>query len=634
MSKNREKKHAEHLAKRKAHAHEVVESTAEHHEQHLVEAPKGTSRARFLFNFLLVVFLLLIFSITGPMMQSLSGGGGPSGETAMSWTTPDGERRSIEISDWYTEKQRLASLEDFGNFLLLGPLERGDEIQLARFLILEGLAQRAGIHVADQEVADTILEFFQTKENYDNYLLRSRGRKAKPFEQMLRRGLVVRRYIQMAAVPAGEVLTEDVLERWKQGAKEHDFEYVEVLAEEFEEAARAALPADAELEDWFNGLSEFQKREFNTERSFALDVAWLDPSLPSQRTALFERFPRPEEEDAEQLATVYFNSNSFTRFVRPEPAPPEDDEGAEDGAQDDEPEPQDKYYSYEEVADQARREAPIYRSMMDWLSDLRKRQAEGEALDLETEAIALGLEFQRVEPRSMTVLRESEEPWGGPFFAGSVNGVPEGEMTRRVGVTEGAFAVARVVEILPPALPPFAEIRDGVADKWVRENRPRLAAEALEAIRDAFGERPEDGEFETAATSEEFRAAVEAAGFEVQQRGWASQFPRAGDPEQRTTQIENYLRSRMTLFSMEPGAVAEAEATRDGNVAYLVRYVGEREADQTTMRPIEAAQALSQAKQTSQMDYFSETLGSEDWLRSEFNLYLRSEELEAAEGDA
>jgi hypothetical protein len=628
MSKNREKKHSDHLAERKAHAHEVVESAAEHHETHLVEAPKGTSRARFLFNFLLVVFLLVIFSITGPMMSTLSGGGGATGEIAMSWTTPDGERISIEVGDWYTEKQRIAKISNFGPYLLLGQLDPGDDLQLARFVILESLAQRAGIYVADEEVADAILENFGTKDNYDTYIAQTRGRSAAAFEAVLRRGLVVRRYIQMAALSAGEVLSEDVRERWQLGAKEHDFEYVEVLTDDFEEAARAVLPADDELEDWFNSLPEWQKQEFNTEPSFAFDVAWLDPGLPTVYTQLFERYPRPEEEDAQQQAELYFNRHNHVRFVRPEPA---EEEETEDETEVD---PQDRFFTLEEVSEQVNREAPIYASLMDWLSDMRKRESGGESVDLETEAISLGMQFARVEPRTVTALRDAEEPWAGLFFAGTLSRVPEGQFTPRITVEAGALVTARVIEILPPSLPPFAEIRDRVADKWVDERRPIIAAEALEAIRDAFGERPaEEGEaFVTSATAEEFLAAVEAAGYEVQKRGWATQYPRQGDTEVRATLIENYLRSRMTLFSMDPDGVDSAEATRDGQAAYLVRYVGSRDGDIATMRPIEVASALGQVQQTALTEFFSSTIGDFEWLRREFNLFLRVDDLAEEDG--
>ena len=164
MSKNREKKHAAHLAERKAHAQQAVENTAEQHEQHLVEAPKGTSRARFLFNLFLVVFLLLIFSITGPMMASLTGGGGATGEVFLSWTTPEGEKRVIETGDFYEEKRSFRNVEFLLPFLLGRQVDPGEDTSKpasprstcgSRLLFADGeRLVRAGSPCLAQDVVD------------------------------------------------------------------------------------------------------------------------------------------------------------------------------------------------------------------------------------------------------------------------------------------------------------------------------------------------------------------------------------------------------------------------------------------------------------------------------------------------
>jgi hypothetical protein len=675
MSKNREKKHAAHLTERHAHAQEVVESAAAPHEQHLVEVPKGTSRARFMFNLLLVIFLLLIFSITGPMMAALTGGGAASGAAYMSWTGPDDKVHSLDYSEFITEKQRFRHLEVFLPYLLLGQVDPGDDIQLARFLILEQLAQRAGIYVADGEVSATILEQFGSEEVYDNWLSRGRDLTKRAFEKVFRRGLVVRRFIQMSAVPAGEVLPEKVIERWKLGAKEYNFEFVEALAADYEEAARAEVPADPELEEWFNALPEPQKRAFHTERSLALDVAWFDPRSEETPDSLFARYPRPEDEDAEERAKDYFNGNSHIRFARPEPTPGADEaQGADEESKTEEEqspgeeqpaveqpaveqpaveEPktdeelkaeaeqevedertdaekafQELFFTFDEVAEQVRREAPVFRSMGAWVADMQARKRAGEAVDLETEAISMGLAFQRVEPRTLTALRESPEPWAGRYLAGSVSRLQEGELSRRVEVEQQALIVVRVGEILQPTLPPFAEIRDRVADKWVEQRKPEIAAEKLEALRATLGEPTDEDESTVSATSDEFRAAAQAAGFEVQERGWQSKVPRPGAPEERATQAEFYLRSRTSLFGLDEGSVPPAEASRDGKAAYLVRTAGEREADQSTMRPVEADQIQTQLRTAALTGFFQKTFGNDDWLRSKFNLVIGNEDEE------
>ncbi len=620
MSKNREKKHAANVAEKQAHVQHSAEVADQHAEHHLVEAPKGTSRWRFLFNLFLVVFLLLIFSVTGPMMSTLSGDGQSAGATYLSWTTPDGEKITMDRAEFYTEKRAFARLENLMPYLLLGQVDPSEDYQLARFLILEGLAERSGIYVANSEVADTILEAFGSVEVYQNYLRSQRELSASAYEEVLRRGLVVRRYLLITSSTASEVLPDAVIDRWKLGAEEFNFEYVEALAESELENARSVIIPDDELEDWFTALPAFQQRPFMSDRSLAADVAYYDPTIVAvDFSGLFERFPRPEDEDAEELANRYYNSFSHVRFAKPAPDP-EDDAAMK--ALEENPD-EARFFTFEEVADQARREAPVYYSMIDWLADIKRRQTEGEVIDLQTEAIALGLQFQRVPPRSRNAWLEGEEPWAGRYSFGSIDTI-EGSYSSRVAVEEDGLVVTQVIEVREPELPVFPEIRDEVATKWAEERAPQLATEKLELIRDAFGERPEEGEFEVSATAEEFKAAVEAAGLAVEERGYDRQFPKSKGPDDKPTQAEFFIRAKSILFSLDEGVVIAAEATRDGQAAYLVRVAGKREGDVTSMTPQEAADITNQMRTTANSTYFASTFGDSNWVMENFNVYLAS----------
>ena len=647
MSKNREKKHTAHLKERQDHEHEVIEKSAGHHEQHLVEAPKGTSRMRFFLQFLLVVFLLMIFSITGPVMDALSGGGGGGDDIYMSWTSRSGERHTLTNMEFFQQKRNFAQLEVVYRYMNFGAAETGDDEDTARFLILEQLAAEAGVIAAESEVAETIIALWQSVENYKGYIASRRDLTPVAYEKLLRRALAVRRYLMLYGSGAREVGPERIIERWQLTAKEYSFDYVEAIAADFEEETRAALPADQELQDWFDGLPPFQKSRFNTKESMSADLAWFDPAEERTYEALFERYPRPEDEDAEEMAQNYYNSFSHVRFARPEPEPGE--EGSEDPEvpEHDHSDPdhdheaavqaeaeaaaeaaaREKYYAFDEVAERVGVEAPIYYSMVDWLSHMQKRQAEGEAFDMQTEAISLGFQFERVEPRTREGWTDTEDIWSGRYLGSSMMSAPEGEFAPRVSVGEKVLVASKILERMPPTLPPFAEIRDGVADKWVDEEAPRVAAAKLETVRDAFGDRPETGVFATTADRETFTAAVEAAGLSVVTRDYQRQFPRVGPDDPEPTLVDNYLRSTTTLYGMEPDQVAKAEATRDGQAAYLVRFAGKRDGDVATMEPSEAEQALLQLSSGAEQEFFSRTFHSNEWIKQEFNLALKSWEI-------
>lgn len=624
MSNKREKKHGH------SGGHEGAETVSEHHEEHheehhLVEAPRGTSRTRFLFNLILVVFLLLIFSITGPMMSSLSGSGADSGQTYFAWTTPDGERVTFDTTEFITEKRRFARLGRVLAYLQFPGADPGDEIELARFLIMEKLAERAGIWVADNEVADTILTLFVTQENYINYINNSRDLTPVAYESILRRGLIVRRFILLQGETAGEVLADDVIEQWKENSKEYNFDFVETLAEDFAEEARATLPDDAALEAYFDALPAFQKSRFNTEPRVSGEIAWFDPALGRDHGALLARYPADEGSDPEEVANQYYNSFSSVRFTRPAP----ETEGLSEDERLAAMEGYEPFFSFDEVADQARAEAPVYYAMTDWLTDLRQRTTAGEAADLETEAIVYGFDFTRFDPRTRTEMMDGEEAWTGRYLMGTLAGGAPGELSTRVVVEEDAIVVSRMLERLDPTLPPFADIRDEVADKWVEEEQPKLAVANLESIRDSLGERPEEGVFEPTATGEEFAAAAVAAGYEVQKRGWNRQYP-AADGEDRPTQAEFYIRSRASLFTLEDADVPAAEASRDGKAAYLLRSMGSRLPDAADMTPLEAAATQAQLESAAANEFYSGTLRNNDWLISTYNVSLQSLERETS----
>ena len=297
MSKNREQKHAKHLAERQAHEEHRHEQEAAEHHDHFVEAPKGTSRARFLFDFLLVVFLLLIFSITGPMMGALSGGGGGD-EVYVSYTLPDGDRRTLTTAEFFQAKRDFGMLEPLFPALGFAGVDPGDDNAAARFLILEDMAARAGVRAPSSDLADFILAIFGDRNSYLGYVASRRSLTPAVFEGLLRRARTVQLYNQLMGIAPAQIAPSEIAEQWSSTNQEYDFQYVRVENADYEEAARAELPGPEELQDYFDGLSPFEKSRFNTQPSWSADLAYFDVSTEGGLEVLFERYPRPEDEDA------------------------------------------------------------------------------------------------------------------------------------------------------------------------------------------------------------------------------------------------------------------------------------------------------------------------------------------------
>ncbi len=606
MSKNREQKHAHQLAEKHAQEQQRQAEQAAHHEEHFVEAPKGTSRARFLFNFLLVVFLLVIFSISGPFMSALSGGGGGADDVFCSWTLPNGERQSLTTIEFFQEKRNFASLEVMFPYLGMQGIDPGEDESTARFLISEQMAEWNGVSAASEDLAELILGAFGDQDTYRRYIASRRDLTPATFEKMLRRGRTVQRYTQLLASGAHLVSPTEIAETWSKQNQENA---------DFADAARAELPGPEGLQDWFDGLSPFEKSRFNSLPSWSADLVWFDVAAPADTTALFAKYPRPEDEDAEEMALNYYNSFSYVRFARPEPA-----EGEEA--------PEEKFFSFDEVADAARLEAPVYYSMADWLSDMQSRMDAGEAVDLEAEGKALGLSAALVAPRSRDGWSEGEEPWAGQFLAQSTSGVPEGRLATRVTVEKGALVVARVLEKNDPSLPPFEEISEQVADRWVEQQQSEVALDRLRELRAGFEVQPAEGVEEASkeakADLEAFKAAVTAAGYTLVERGYRSRYPRPGDDSTETTAGDTFLQGSSLIYSLEDSDIAEPEASRDGLNSFLVRFGGKRNADLSKMDPSELQAMQGQLGRNAEIAFFQDSFDDPEWIKRNFSLYLKS----------
>ena len=681
MSKNRDKKHSQQKHDREAHHQEVVEKEQSASERVLVEAPKGSSRLRFMLNLGLVIFLLLIFSITGPMMSALTGDGGAGEDVFVSWKLPGGEQRTLSIRDFYIEKRNLKMLEPLYPFLLMAPDTKPENDEnVARFLILEDLARLAGVSAAGEEMSELILELFVTADNYKMFVARQ-GRDVTPamFETVLQRGLAYRRYRSLVASAVGEVDPEEVVVEWKESNQEYRFQYVTLEATAFEEEAKGQVPDIEVLQDWFDELPAYQTREFNTEESWGADLAFFAVDSETLPQTLLDRFPPAEGTDPELAARDYYNSLSYVRFVRPEDEvkdetdseesetdvsdtdatdAEEPDESAEETEQEgdteepiesegedtsepevEEPEVDERFYPYEEVAEAARREAPVYNAFVAWLADVNRRVAEGEAVDLETEAISMGLSYQRVDPRTATAWSEGLEAWAGERLVSAMRGVEEGSFSRWIAVEEGGFAVGRITERRPPSLPPFEEIRDRVAEKWAVERSSEIALERLQAIRETFRppaeEEPADGSEETpdedaeetpdelflpVTELEAFQSAVEAAGYELVDRDYQPRNPGAGYDFTSESPSDRHLRTTSLLFSLEDGQLPEAQTSRDLKNAFLVRYDSKRDPSIDKMGPYELTSQGGMMARTAAQEFFTTTLDNPEWVEKTYLL--------------
>lgn len=650
---------------------EVLKGDADAHDDDLIVAPKGKSRGQFIFILGLMVFTLIIFTV-GDMFQMLfTGQDSRSNETYFSFEMPDGRR--IE-KDWTEFAQVKQALDNFyyANYGFQGArdVDLSDELA-ARFLILEAEAEAAGVYVSDRELGLGLLNGFGVPgspfslfgfQNAANYrgIAQSVGIPVSELDATARRIIRVARY-QTLLTAAGTYADGEAVEAlWKEQNPERAYDYVKVAVADYKATAEAEVPNDEELEAWYVDLPQRNSvfnEQFVLERTRA-EFAGLSAGSMDNATQLLEKYPLEEGIEIDQLASEYWETVRSSRFVRPVEEQP---------AVEDEPDMIKRlYYPYEEVEEICKAEAPVHRALVSWLLDLQTASTSEEGLDLAAEAEALGLELiSDGVARTRTDWTEREDGIGGPSVAADLATAGAAtQLTLDVITIEDGLFIGHIVERIPSGLPEMSEIRDIVVEKWIEDRAKTLAEEALEAQREALrqvvaeaeendenteGEDPEGGDPEDGGngeddtlpdglngennpivTDEQFRTQLESAGFTVERRDWlrtnapSSLDPKGDDP------AHEFIAGNFLLSLLEEGEVAEPNTDGDDEFVYLIRCVGDRDAEEADLDPV-TYERLSAQVMAETHNEITERLFSIERLKEDYDLFLRDSKSEDAE---
>lgn len=594
-----------------------------HDDEELLHVPKWTSGWRFYLMLGLMLFVLVIFTVPGELMNLFTSN--PSADVYMSWNSPADGR---EVYDWRSFTLVRRELGEFAGSQGGQRAQISDQ-DVVEALLMSSLARSSGVAVTDEDLREFLVDAFgggqaAVADSSYRLFLRQRGLTPAQFEAILRRRLLEDRFRSL--LRAGVGLPEpDALEAvWKENHPEYAFEYV---VQPVDEDADVQAPDDEALRAWYAGLPDADVRRhfrdlYTPERLRAELVRFpADGSLDA--AGLLERFPRPEGTDPEELGRQYHQQYAHVRFRRDEPL--------EDAADDFER----LYLPYEEVAEAARREAPVLAALNDWLKQLSVRMDAQEEIDLEAEAAELGLAFQPVGDLLSKDTWRDLEPWGGAFVANGLSLAGEGRFTNKAAVEAHGLYAGRVTERKPSGPPEFDDQRDAIAAAWVADERTARALASLEAVRDQLGTRPADlpeGEaWNPSVDAETFAQAVEAAGLELKRRDWFElQDVLRGNASQDDPEAL-YFTSHFELYGLEEGQVAAPGLGRDRQRAFLVRSLGHREPEQVDIDPGELESLRLRAGNRTFEEFLDATLRNPDYMRSLYDLELQAPDEEPDE---
>ncbi len=613
----------------------------------ILHVPKGRSRGAFIFLVLLMILLLIIFLVPGSINEIFT----PSRNlVAVRFELPSGRRVEWKGTDVFF--MRAAVMDAFRVDMFL-PMQLGidgskpEPSEITRILVLDQIAQDAGIEVTDADLAGHLRETldFQraTPEDFKN-AVRAFGLDQVVVEGSIRKLLRVVRLQQLVGFAGALPDPAKIEEQWHTENVEFAFDYVTLPVADLKEDARKELPDDVRLKAWFEGLEESAKDEFKTDEKRKAELAFFRDGETTPATELLAAYPEKPPEGTEptapeELANQYYRRVYFRRFAKPK------EEGADESSGD-------LYFKFEEVKERCLAEAPVYFALQRWLEDLNARRTNGETIDLAAEAQGLGLDHQGFpEPLTQGEFAADDAAGNKDLADAIFSTPPDGSFYASPFALPSGLAVVRANERSEPELPPFESIRDRAVEKWLEPKAEELAKKRLAALREGcekFEPAPEEDEDALApaatdrgvhyrASAEAFQAAAQAAGLAVKSRdylnkaGPASKDPLANDEERRAL---SSMANSWGLYALEADELAEPGLAGDQTVVYLVRLTGKREVPIDNMTPTQYDRYKQSTRGRAAME-ISQGLDL-DFLRENYGLWLYedSEETKAADAEA
>lgn len=607
----------------------------------VLHVPKGVSRGTYLFLVFMIIFLMVIWLVPGSLLGIASGSKNPE---LVRFELPSGRKIAWRGTDLFFA--RAAVMDAFSVDFFL-PIQLGidaskpEPLEVTRLLVLDQIAQDAGIEVTDADLAAHLRETldFQraTPEDFKN-MVRARGLDQIAVERSIRMLLRVARLQQLVGFAGAMPDPAKIEEQWHQENAEFAFDYVTLPVADLKEEAKKELPDDAGLKTWFEQLEEGEKDEYKTAEKRTAELAYFRDEETTPGAELLAAYPEKPPEGTEatapdELANQYYRRVYFRRFAKPKV------EGEENAA---------LYFTFEEVKERCLAEAPVYFALQRWLEDLNARRTNGETIDLAAEAQKLGLDHQAFsEPLTQEQFAAADAAGNEDLADAIFSTAPDGSFYASPFALAQGLAVVRANSRTEPELPAFESIRDRVAEKWLEPKAEELAKKRLAALREASEKfepappesedaempPPKDGKPHYRASAEAFQAAAQGAGLTVKSRDYLN---KAGPASKDTLSDDEERRALFTmanswrLYDLEADELAEPALSADEATAYLVRLAGKREVSIDNMSPTQydrykqstRARAVSEIGQKLDIDFLKKNYGL--WL------YEESEEAKAA----
>lgn len=608
-----------------------------------VHVPKGQSRGKFLLILALMIFTLVIYVVPAEFTQMFRSGD-PSEESYFAWNHPRDGRQEVNARAFMLESQSMSNLlyflgvissdfQPYADALADARDSMLEEEQVGRTIILDRLAQDAGVEITDNELRKVIMEgailqlsrpsrdtknaqypliTIPIRPISDGALLKqvlaSANLSPLDYESGLRQLLRIERYESLVGIVA-QPKPEAIEAAWKKQHQEYGLDFVAFDVDAARAEAESATADEATLRSWYDGLDSMTKRQkFNAEwvaeRAGAELLMWnlADTTEP---TKLLERFPSPQGVDPEKVAQDYYNQFANVRFRRAE----EKADGATAAER--------LYRPFEEVADQARRESRIHAALVAYSLDVQNRIRTGLAGDvLAVEAAELGLSYIRDDSQRTQADWSSYPGVGDATFAASILRAARGDKFIPLYVGPANIAFGRAGAISEAGAPNFEDVAARALEEWRKDQAftiaNRKASDFYNAVRAKSGITEATAPLKVDEAM--FLDVATAQGYTVNSAGWVDEAKLTGETLDNPTEIERFKTALAftgrTAMNVEDSVVALPFTTMTRDRVYVLRKLGKRDPPELKLEPRDYKSLRDQAASERSNEVMDELFGS------------------------
>ena len=447
------------------------------------------------------VFCLLIFSVTGPMGDVITGwfGGGPPVRATLE--LPSG-KAEITTNLYYS----AGNLREFSEkFLGIGffPEDADTDESTLAYATLMLLADDLEVIVTTNQLKAYMAPFAEYSSSEYQQIYQSQGyATARQFEARVASAIRIQTLVGMlgmAAMPS----ESEVMEAWAKDFEEMDVQYAVLHPSAFADAASTLEPEEEELLTFFaTGINGMQRRDLEVEQAVSFDTVVLTADALNSDSVKAWFAP---EEPTEEILNGFYQTNRFSLYRRPEP-----EEGVEvDAALGD-------HLTVEELGDRLRADYLLHKAITTLALELP--QAE----DAAAFASEKGAEYVKQDE----MVAYSDLPEVERLGHMQLRRLFNAELNFWVQTpvqTDGMVYLARPLDRRDRVMPELAEIRDEVVTLWREGQQSVLATEAADAFLEGLPKAEDAVEGDPVVMdAEAFAAALAAADYAVEQMGWIS----------------------------------------------------------------------------------------------------------------